>query len=193
MLQLFSENIQVIEELLGYTFKNKDILRQALTHKSYSNENPAFHNLCNERMEFLGDAILELFICEYLYNTYPDYTEAELSKIKSYAVRESTIARAAQKLKLGSYLLLGKGEENTGGRQKSSLLSDAFEAIVAAIYLDGGFEEAKNFILKALKDDITELVERKKIFDFKTRLQEVVQSMYNVLPKYKIIREYGPK
>ncbi|HLC15809.1 MAG TPA: ribonuclease III family protein, partial [Thermodesulfovibrionia bacterium] len=139
MQPLFSENIETIEQSLGYIFSNKTLLQHALTHKSHANENKQQSDSYNERLEFLGDAVLELVVCEYLYQTYVDSSEAGLTKIKSYAVKESTLAQVSKALKLGEYLFLGKGEEVTGGRQKPSILADVFEAVIAAVYLDGGF------------------------------------------------------
>jgi ribonuclease-3 len=144
-------------------------------------------------MEFLGDAVLELIISEYLFSTYTEYTEADLSKIKAYIVQESSLAEAAIKLKIGTYLLLGKGEEMTGGREKPSLLADAYEAILSAIYIDGGLEKAREFILSNLSDKAEKLAENKFIFDFKTELQEVVQAEFGVLPKYITHNEKGPE
>jgi ribonuclease-3 len=144
-------------------------------------------------MEFLGDSVLELIISEYLFNSYPEYTEADLSRIKAYIVQESTLAQTAKELDLGTYLHLGKGEEMTGGRKKSSLLADAFEAVLAAIYLDGGYKNAKGFVLKHLTCKIDDLITSDVIFDFKTKLQEVAQAQFGVLPKYVIHKEEGPE
>jgi ribonuclease-3 len=192
MAHLYLENIGILENALGYSFNNKSLLRQALTHKSFANENPDYAESFNERLEYLGDAVLELVISEYLFRNYPHYAESELSKIKSYTVKESTIAKAARLLHLGSYLFLGKGEEVTGGREKPSVLSDAFEALIASIYIDGGLEAARTFILTCLKDDITNLIERNLIFDYKTEVQQIAQSIYGVLPRYQFHKEEGP-
>lgn len=188
----FSENIGAIERTIGYTFKDKSILQQSLTHKSYANENKQKADSYNERMEFLGDAVLELVVCEYLYYTFRESTEAELTKIKSYAVKESTLAQVARTLKIGNYLFLGKGEEATGGREKPSILADAYEAVIAAVYFDGGYENAKNFILNCLEKHINNLVKQKLVYNYKTEVQELVQTHFGVLPKYEFHGEEGP-
>ena len=187
-----SDDLSSLENSLGYTFKKKSRLKEALTHKSYAHEKSRDASF-NERVEFLGDAVLELIISEYLFISYPVYTEADLSRIKAYAVQESTLAQISKELDIGAYLLLGKGEEMTGGRKKASLLADAFEAILAAIYLDGGYKKAKEFTLGLLSCKIDELAETNFIFDFKTKLQEVAQAQFGVLPKYVIHKEEGPE
>lgn len=192
MDHFFLENIETLENVIAYQFNDKSLFRQSLTHKSFANENPDYADFFNERLEYLGDAVLELVISDYLFRNYPEYTESELSKIKSYTVKESTIAKAAKALDLGSYLFLGKGEEVTRGREKPSVLADAFEALIAGIYLDGGLEAAQSFILSCLKDKITRLIERNLIFDFKTEVQQIAQSAYGVLPRYQFHKEEGP-
>lgn len=188
-----SDDLNKIETTLGYTFKKKSILRDALTHKSFAHEKQKDHINFNERMEFLGDAVLELIISEYLYTTYSEFTEADLSKIKAYVVQEASLAETAKHLKIGSYLRLGKGEEMTGGREKPSLLADAFEAILAAIYFDGGLKNAKKFVLTHLTHKVTKLASKNFVFDFKTNLQEVAQAQFGVLPKYVTHNEEGPE
>jgi ribonuclease-3 len=188
-----SNDLKKLEKSLGYTFNKLSILKEAITHKSYAHEKKQGVSSYNERMEFLGDAVLELIISEYLFSTYTEYTEADLSKIKAYIVQESSLAETAIKLKIGSYLLLGKGEEMTGGREKPSLLADAFEAILSAIYIDGGLEKAREFILDNLSNKAEKLAANKFIFDFKTELQEVVQAEFGVLPKYITHNEKGPE
>ncbi len=187
------KDLMKLEKSLGYTFNTKSILKEAITHKSYAHEKKKDIQAYNERMEFLGDSVLELIISEYLYLTYTEYTEADLSKIKAYIVQESSLAETAKRLEIGSYLLLGKGEEMTGGREKPSLLADAFEAILSAIYIDGGLEKAREFILNNLSHKVEKLAANKFIFDFKTELQEVVQAEYGVLPKYITHNEEGPE
>ncbi|TNF55638.1 ribonuclease III [bacterium] len=188
-----SENIQILEATIGYRFKKKSLLREALTHKSFSQEKTGESQPYNERLEFLGDAVLGLVISHYLYSIYPDYTEAELSKIKAYAVREATLSDIALDLDIGSHLYLGKGEEASGGRKKTSLLANAFEAILAAIYLDGGLRNARAFVLTSLEPRIESVLRENLLYDFKTRFQEVVQEKFGILPKYKIYREEGPE
>jgi ribonuclease-3 len=144
-------------------------------------------------MEFLGDAVLELIMSEYLYCMYQDYTEADLSKLKAYAVQESTLANIAQRMKIGAFLKLGKGEELTGGRRKPSLLANAYEALLAAIYLDGGYRKARNFVLSFMTPKIEDLATNNFVFDFKTKFQEVVQARFGILPKYLTHKEEGPE
>ncbi len=189
----FSENLKKIEKSLGYTFKKSSRLKEALTHKSYAHEKQKERLPFNERLEFLGDAVLELIVSEYLYSTYSDYTEADLSKIKAYVVQESSLAETARDLNIGSYLLLGKGEEMTGGREKPSLIADAFESVLAAIYFDGGLKNAKAFVLRHLIHKVDKLAANNFVFDFKTNLQEVAQAKFGLLPQYVIHNEEGPE
>ncbi len=188
-----SKDLTDLEDLLGYTFKKKSLLKEAVTHKSYAHEKANNRMSFNERMEFLGDAVLELIISEYLFTFYPEYTEADLSRIKAYVVQESTLAEAAKNLEIGVHLLLGKGEEMTGGREKPSLLADAFEAVLAALYLDGGYKSASDFVLRQLADKIDQLTKNNFIFDFKTKLQEEAQARFAVLPRYVTHNEEGPE
>jgi ribonuclease-3 len=188
-----SENLSGLESSIGYTFKKKSLLKEALTHKSFAHEQQKDRIVFNERMEFLGDAVLELIMSEYLYCMYQDYTEADLSKLKAYAVQESTLANIAQRMKIGDFLKLGKGEELTGGRRKPSLLANAYEALLAAIYLDGGYRKARNFVLSFMTPKIEDLATNNFVFDFKTKFQEVVQARFGILPKYLTHKEEGPE
>jgi ribonuclease-3 len=188
-----SENIQILETTIGYRFKKKALLREALTHKSFAKEKTGESPPFNERLEFLGDAVLGLIISHYLYSTYPDYAESEFSKIRAYAVQEATLSDSALNLGIGSHLYLGRGEETSGGRKKTSLLANAFEAILAAVYLDGGLKNARAFVLTSLEPRIEAIIRKNLLFDFKTRFQEVVQEKYGILPNYKIFREEGPE
>ncbi|GBD97150.1 MAG TPA: ribonuclease III [Nitrospirae bacterium] len=188
-----SKNLTGLENSIGYTFKKKSLLKEALTHKSYAHEKSRESILFNERLEFLGDAVLELIVSENLFSAHSEYTEADLSKIKAYVVQESTLAQTAKDLDIGAYLCLGKGEEITGGRKKPSLLADAFEALLAAIYLDGGYKKAKKFVLDHLMNKIEEIEANRHIFDFKTKLQEIAQAQFGVLPRYIIHKEEGPE
>ena len=188
-----SKNLADLEGSLGYKFIKKSLLKDAITHKSYAHEKQKGILSFNERMEFLGDSVLELIISEYIFNSYPEYTEADLSRIKAYTVQESTLAETAKSIDIGKHLLLGKGEEMTGGRAKNSLLADAFEALLAAIYLDGGYKKARDFIHRHLIHRTDELSEKNFIFDFKTKLQEVAQANFGALPKYIIHKEEGPE
>ncbi len=177
------------QEVIGYEFRQGGLLVQALTHSSYANEKRMKRHSDNERLEFLGDAVLEIVTSEFLYNRYPDLSEGQLTKMRACLVCEPTLAFCTQELKLGDYLLLGRGEEHTGGRKRKSILSDALEAVIGAIYLDGGFANAKEFILKFILTD----VENKQLFyDSKTILQEVVQGEELGEIAYELIAETGP-
>jgi len=164
-----------VQELIGYQFNNTNILKQALTHSSYSNEKQMNKLYNNERIEFLGDAVLELVSSEYIYERYPDKPEGELTKLRASLVCEKSLTYSANKFKIGDYLFLGKGEDSTGGRQRPSILSDALEAIIGAIFLDGGFTNAKEFVVEQVLKD---LIKQKFFFDSKTILQEIIQSKY---------------
>ena len=177
------------EKRTGYQFQNKKLLAQALTHSSYANERHLGKQADNERLEFLGDAVLEIVTSEYLFHRYPEYPEGELTRLRASMVCEPTLAFCTSELELGKYLLLGKGEDQTGGRERKSILSDALEAVIGAIYLDGGFASAKEFVMKFVLNDI----EHKQLFfDSKTILQEIVQSQTEKPLAYELLREEGP-
>lgn len=174
---------------IKYHFNDTQLLKQALTHSSYANELHLSKLSSNERLEFLGDAILELVISENIYKKHTKMSEGELTKLRASIVCEQTLAYSAKELHLGDYLFLGKGEDATGGRNRDSILSDAFEAVIGSIYLDGSFTSAKEFINRALLSDM----ENKKLFfDSKTILQEIVQSDYKKHLHYKLLDEAGP-
>ena len=181
-------DLKEFQKLIGYKFKDEQLLRQALTHSSYANEKHLKKLSDNERLEFLGDAVLELTSSEFLYAHYPKLTEGQLTKLRASIVCEPTLALCTEELHLGDYLFLGKGEDQTGGRHRKSVLSDAMEAVIGAIYLDGGFANAKEFVLKFIMTDI----EHKHLFyDSKTILQEVVQGEHESLT-YVLLEEEGP-
>lgn len=178
-----------LERRIGYCFKEKRLLRQAMTHSSFANEHNIDKLKCNERLEFLGDAVLEVVSSDFLYHRYQEKPEGELTKIRASVVCEPTLAFCASEIELGSYLMLGRGEENTGGRNRNSVVSDAMEALIGAIYLDGGFANAKEFIDSFILNDM----EHKQLFyDSKTILQEMVQAVGQEHLKYEILREEGP-
>ena len=178
-----------LQEVIGYQFQTPGLLSQALTHSSYANEKHMKKGSDNERLEFLGDAVLEIVSSEFLYLNYPKLPEGDLTKMRASLVCEPTLAFCTRQLNLGDYLLLGKGEDMTGGRKRKSILSDALEAVIGAIYLDGGFASAKEFILKFILTDI----EHKQLFyDSKTILQEVVQASYKEELCYRLVGEEGP-
>lgn len=185
MRELFEE----LEKKTGYRFKDRHLLHQAMTHSSYSNERHWDKLECNERLEFLGDAVLELVSSDFLYHKYPDRKEGELTKLRASMVCEPSLAYCAKDLSLEKYLLLGKGEEATGGRNRPSIISDAMEALIGAIYLDGGFTSAKEFVHRFILNDIED---KQLFFDSKTILQEIVQSEYKEGIRYEMIGESGP-
>ena len=182
------QKIKDFQNTIGYNFQSEGLLRQALTHSSYANEKHMKKLSDNERLEFLGDAVLELVSSDFLYKNYQKLPEGELTKLRASIVCEPTLALCAKEFHLGEYLLLGKGEDQTGGRERKSILSDALEAVIGAIYLDGGFANAKEFVLKYIMTDI----EHKQLFyDSKTILQEVVQGEHESL-QYVMTEESGP-
>lgn len=184
-----SDNLGNLEKIIGYRFKNRRLLKQAMTHSSYANEKRLGKLACNERVEFLGDAVLEIISSEFLYEKYPELHEGELTKKRASLVCEPTLAFCAREFHLPEYLLLGKGEELTGGRGRDSIVSDATEALIGAIYLDGGFASAKEFIMKFILND----VEHKQLFyDSKTILQEIVQERGHNPVVYLLVGEEGP-
>ncbi|MFA9376596.1 MAG: ribonuclease III [Lachnotalea sp.] len=181
--------LEDLETIVGYKFNDSSFLRQAMTHSSFSNEHRLNRLTNNERLEFLGDAVLEIVTSDYLFSKYPKFPEGELTKIRASIVCEQTLALCTREIELGKYLLLGKGEDLTGGRTRNSIVSDAMEALIGAIYLDGGFANAKEFIYKFILSDI----EHKQLFyDSKTILQEIVQSDFREELVYKLIGEEGP-
>lgn len=184
-------NLAVLERRLGYSFEDKGLLDTALTHRSFMNENPNASLQDNERLEFLGDAVLELCISDLLMRRFADHREGWLSRMRASVVNEQSLAQLAKKFRLGDFLLLGKGEESSGGRTKTSILSNAFEALVAAIYLDCGFQETYAFF-ERLFNPLVETGNNLLFGDFKTSLQEVSQSRFKAIPKYSLIHEYGP-
>lgn len=178
-----------LEEKIGYRFREQGLLRQALTHSSFANEKHMKKLSDNERLEFLGDAVLEVVSSEFLYKKYRDLPEGDLTKLRASIVCEPTLALCTREIELGKYLYLGKGEDQTGGRGRKSVLSDALEAVIGAIYLDGGFVPASDFIHRFILTDI----EHKKLFyDSKTILQEVVQGNMEESLHYELIGEEGP-
>ncbi|WP_024620782.1 ribonuclease III [Metaclostridioides mangenotii] len=184
------ENIQCFEKVIGYDFKNKDYILEALTHSSYSNENKRFN--FNERFEFLGDSVLGVVVSDYLFRSEQNIPEGELTKLRANIVCEESLNEVATNINLGDYMLLGKGEEATGGRQRISILADATEAVIAAIYLDGGFECARDFILKFMGDIIQDTRKGNIFRDYKTHLQELLQSRGENNIWYNLIEEKGP-
>ena len=179
-----------LEQGLGYTFRNKALLENALTHSSYANENRERHLPDNERLEFLGDSILGFVVAEYLYRNFPDKPEGELTRIRADLVCERNLAEAAATVELGSYLLLGHGEEHGGGRKRDSIVSDAMESVIAASFMDGGFAAAKEIIDRLILSNIPK--GRPRNFDYKTAFQELVQRKKDQQIHYELTGESGP-
>lgn len=185
------QDITGLEGALRYYFRNKGLLSEAITHTSFHHENPGEALLYNERLEFLGDSVLGFVVVEFLFKSDKNYPESTMSKIKSYLVKESVLSDIAADISLGKYLRLGKGEEETGGRGKKSILADAMEAVFGAIYFDGGYESARDVILRLLTDKIDAATSSGQFFDFKTDLQEKSQVKFGVLPQYKMVKQEG--
>ena len=184
-----SRNLKELEKKISYSFSDEGLLKHAMTHSSYVNEKRLKKTDCNERLEFLGDAVLELVSSEYLFFENPKMPEGELTKLRASMVCEKALAFCARDLDLGDFLLLGKGEDATGGRKRDSITSDALEALIGAIYLDGGFATAKEFILNHVLNDL----EGKRLFyDSKTILQELVQGNSEKRICYELVGEVGP-
>ncbi|WP_297598345.1 ribonuclease III [uncultured Cetobacterium sp.] len=181
-----------LEKKIGYVFKNKDLLKNSLIHRSFGNEHTRYKKLNNERLELLGDAVLDLIVTEYLYKSYPNALEGDLAKLKAMVVSEPVLARISKTLGFGQYLMLSKGEELTGGRERNSILGDVFEAILGAIYLDSDFVTVKNIAMEYLKHPIEHVNENEDILDFKTILQEYSQKEYKIIPTYQVVSEDGP-
>jgi ribonuclease-3 len=182
-----------IEARIGYRFKDRGLLEHALTHKSRAAEDVSGGVADNESLEFLGDAVLGLVVADALFRQYPTYDEGQKSKIKASVVSTQALARQAEEIQLGDHLILGRGEEKTGGRFKQALLADAYEALIAAIYLDGGIEAAETFLRRELKEAIDAGAARNFVGqDYKSALQERVQALGRALPEYRIAGEAGP-
>lgn len=179
------------QQISSLTFKDLNLLNLAFCHRSYTNEYPKpIDN--NEKLEFLGDSVLGLITADYLYHLYPDSTEGELAKIKSYVVSESCLVTIAKKIRIDNYILIGKGEEYSGGRNKPALLADCTEAIIGAYFLDSGFKLVSDFVLSHLKEEIGRVSRKKHYRDYKTLLQELIQKEYRTCPHYKVASVEGP-
>lgn len=180
-----------LQNKIGYHFKNSALLTEALTHSSFANEHKAQHIKYNERLEFLGDAVLSIVVSDYIFKNCPELPEGELTKLRASLVCEKSLFEFAKKIDLGKYLILSKGERNNGGAERPSILSDAFEALIAAIYIDGGFTSASkhilNFVVPAIKNS-----KKKRINDYKTTLQEIIQKNPGEQLEYVLVDESGP-
>ncbi|MGN0346825.1 MAG: ribonuclease III [Lachnospiraceae bacterium] len=185
------EELSELEKIIDYEFRNQELLRKAMTHSSYANERKINKIECNERLEFLGDAVLEMISSNFLFHQFPKMPEGDLSRIRASLVCETALAECAKNISLGDYIFLGKGEAGGGGREKASVTSDAFEALIGAIFLDGGIAAAEKFILSNVLSDAKEKME---FYDSKSVLQELIQQKKDASPiHYQIIGESGPE
>lgn len=183
-------SLQNLEERIGYRFRNEALLKQALTHSSYTNEQRINRAKNYERLEFLGDAVLELVTSDFLFRGSPDIPEGELTKLRASMVCEPSLAFCARDLELGQFILLGRGEEATGGRERDSIISDVMEAVIGAVYLDGGMEPARTFIDRFILSD---LEDKRLFYDSKSSLQELVQGKLKKDVSYELLEESGPE
>jgi len=183
--------METLEETLGYRFINRKLLRQALTHPSLTAEAPK-QSKDNQRLEFLGDAVVQLVLTEYLFQALPEDAEGRLTQIRASLVSRRALAECAQRLELGQWLHLGKGEEANGGRERESNLADAFEALMGALHLDGGISKARETLMKVMKESIEEVLEGEDTSNPKGRLQEVLQALHREGPVYRVVSEEGP-
>jgi len=181
-----------LQSTIGITFQNLSLLEQSLVHRSYLNENPDFPLSSNERLEFLGDALIGFVVAEELYREFPQLSEGELTKLRAALVCRESLAHLAASLKLGEYLYLGRGEIQSGGRRRQSNLACVFEALVGAILLDQGYHAAKDFSLKLLRSELKRAIEEVHTTDYKSRLQELIQSRQQITPTYRIVKMVGP-
>jgi ribonuclease-3 len=184
-----NKNLTLFEAKINYTFNNKDLIKKALTHSSAANEQRNPEN-CNERLEFLGDSVLSIVVSDYLYKNYKELPEGQLTKIRASLVCEKSLCNFSTILGVGEFLYLGRGEENNGGRHRPSILADAFEAIIAAIYLDGGLDEAGKFILRFVRKEIESA--HTAFIDYKTTLQEIIQQNPEETLTYNLVDTKGP-
>ena len=185
------EQLDSLQDRIKFKFSDIKLLNKALTHKSYANENSETLKH-NERLEFLGDSVLDILVSDYLVHEYSEFAEGTLSKIRATVVNETCLAKLAKNIKLGNYLLLGRGEDLSGGREKASILADTFEALAGAVFCDGRFDAASNIFLPLLIEEITKTAQSWSFRDFKSDLQEYTQNKLVCIPSYKVIREIGP-
>lgn len=192
MTKKINPDFNQFEESAGITFRNKELLRRAFTHRSYLNENRGLESSHNERLEFLGDAVLELAVTEYLYEKFPDSTEGDLTAYRASLVNAITLSEVAQKINVNDFLLLSKGEAKDTGKARQYILANTMEAIIGAIYLDQGYDASKYFISKNLFHLIEKIIEEKSWIDAKSKFQEKAQEEVGLTPLYKSLREEGP-
>jgi ribonuclease-3 len=185
-------DIAALQKTLGVILSDSGLLEQALVHSSFINENPGYHLSHNERLEFLGDAVLDCIVAEKLYRDWPDLNEGEMTKLRAALVRRDTLAAIARGINLGDFLYMGKGEEASGGRSKAPNLAGALEAVIAAIYLDRGWENTREIIIKLYGDKWLNVARQGTGLDYKSKLQEITQSKLQFTPSYRLIEETGP-
>jgi len=185
-------DLSALQKTLGVSFNDLSLLEQALVHSSYINENPGLAPASNERLEFLGDAVLGLIVAERLYQDFPDADEGEMTRLRAALIRRDTLARIARAIGLGDYLYMGKGEEASGGRRKPANLARVLEAVIAAIFLDQGSAITKDFILRLLNPELQKAVSQGARVDHKSRLQELIQAREQQIPVYRVVEEIGP-
>ena len=185
-------DLVVLQQTLSVSFNDTSILEQALVHSSYINENPGFTPTSNERLEFLGDAVLGLIVAEKLYQDFPHLTEGEMTKFRAALVRRDTLARMARAIRLGEHLYLGKGEEASGGRHKPANLAATLEAVIAAIFLDQGSTTTRDFILSLFNAELEKVISQSAGIDYKSELQELIQAREQQAPTYHIVEAVGP-
>jgi ribonuclease-3 len=185
-------DLSELQRILGVLFQQPDLLIQALTHSSYANENPGIAPTSNERLEFLGDAILGLIVAENLYRDFPSMSEGEMTRLRSILVKQETLARVAESIRLGNFLYLGKGEEASGGREKPANLARALEAVIAAVYLDHGSAVSEQLVLEILDTELLKTLYQGAIIDYKSQLQELLQAKTQQTPIYNLIETQGP-
>lgn len=184
-------SLDVLEKKIGVKFNNRDLLQHAMVHRSYLNENPEFHLRDNERLEFLGDAVLEMVVTEYLYSNYPN-PEGDLTNWRSALVNTKMLSNVASKLEINNHLLLSRGEEKDTGRARQCILANAMEALIGTIFLDQGYQKAAEFIQKEILAELPKIIKQKLYRDPKSRFQEKAQDVAGITPSYEVIKEWGP-
>ncbi len=188
------KQLSTLEKKIGISFKNKKLLENAFVHRSYLNENKESSLFSNEKLEFLGDSVLSLITSVYLFNRYPDFKEGDYTEIKSSIVKTGSLAEAAEALSLGDYLFLSKGEEQGEGRRNKNILADTFEALIAVIFLDKGFDVANDFVVKYLFEGmLNDIIQKGQYLSSKSKLQEFAQAKYKTIPSYRVLKTDGPE
>lgn len=185
-------DLDSLQAILGITFRDISLLEQSLVHRSYLNENQGIESDSNERLEYLGDAVLGFVVAEKLYRDFPEYDEGRMTRLRSILVRRETLARISRSINLGDYLFLGKGEDSSGGRNKSANLACALEAVIAAVYLDQGMTKSRKMIVKLLEEEWQKAINKPAAIDYKSRLQELIQSREQRIPSYQVTGTSGP-